>query len=135
MNDTCANINYKNAQAQHAARESTAMHMLLHFKDKVIEEKGFVLRIVKQGIVLLVPKYGLESIAYFDESHHGHVDVENQIVVDEQGIELKQLDKVDIRATVVDISDYEDLPNLKMDLQIVSPPTTILTGRKSRRTK
>lgn len=50
--------------AQHAARSSVELFTHLFFKNKVEEEEGYVIRILKNAFIVLVPKYGIEGIVY-----------------------------------------------------------------------
>ncbi len=50
--------------AQQAARSSVELFTHLFFKNKVEEEEGYVIRILKNAFIVLVPKYGIEGIVY-----------------------------------------------------------------------
>lgn len=50
--------------AQQAARSSVELFTHLFFKNKVEEEEGYVIRILKNAFIVLVPKYGIEAIVY-----------------------------------------------------------------------
>ncbi|KAG0330708.1 exosome catalytic subunit dis3 [Podila humilis] len=64
MNELTAVLNHRNRMAQHAARSSVELFTHLFFKNKVEEEEGFVIRILKNAFIVLVPKYGIEGIVY-----------------------------------------------------------------------
>ncbi|KAG0328695.1 exosome catalytic subunit dis3 [Podila horticola] len=64
MNELCGVLNHRNRMAQHAARSSVELFTHLFFKNKVEEEEGYVIRILKNAFIVLVPKYGIEGIVY-----------------------------------------------------------------------
>ncbi|KAG0288566.1 exosome catalytic subunit dis3 [Linnemannia gamsii] len=64
MNDLCGNLNHRNRMAQQAARSSVELFTHLFFKNKTEEEDGYVIRILKNAFIVLVPKYGIEGIVY-----------------------------------------------------------------------
>ena len=47
--------------AQMAGRASTELHTLYYFKDRVVSERGIIIRVRENGIVVLVPRFGIES--------------------------------------------------------------------------
>ncbi|EEB10710.1 Exosome complex exonuclease RRP44, putative [Pediculus humanus corporis] len=62
--ELCNNLNYRNQMAQYAARASVALHTHLFFRDKVQDEEGYILRVRKNALQILIPKYGLEGTLY-----------------------------------------------------------------------
>ena len=42
--------------AQQAARSSVELYTLLFFKNKSIKEEAYVIRVLKNGLVVLIPK-------------------------------------------------------------------------------
>ncbi|KAG0315372.1 exosome catalytic subunit dis3 [Dissophora globulifera] len=64
MNELCGVLNHRNRMAQQAARSSVELFTHLFFKNKVEEEEGYVIRILKNAFIVLVPKYGIEGIVY-----------------------------------------------------------------------
>jgi exosome complex exonuclease DIS3/RRP44 len=64
MNELCNVLNHRNRMAQQAARSSVELFTHLFFKNKVQEEEGYVIRILKNAFIVLVPKYGIEGIVY-----------------------------------------------------------------------
>ncbi|KAI9098207.1 hypothetical protein DFS34DRAFT_102905 [Phlyctochytrium arcticum] len=57
-------LNYRHRQAQQASRSSVELFTNLFFKDKVIKEEGYVIRVMKNGFSVLIPKYGIEGYVY-----------------------------------------------------------------------
>ncbi|KAG0260863.1 exosome catalytic subunit dis3 [Mortierella polycephala] len=64
MNELCDGLNHRHRMAQQAGRSSVELFTHLFFKNKVEEEEGYVIRILKNAFIVLVPKYGIESIVY-----------------------------------------------------------------------
>ncbi|KAI1313414.1 exosome catalytic subunit dis3 [Mortierella claussenii] len=64
MNELCGVLNHRNRMAQQAGRSSVELFTHLFFKNKVEEEEGYVIRILKNAFIVLVPKYGIEGIVY-----------------------------------------------------------------------
>ncbi|KAF9971912.1 exosome catalytic subunit dis3 [Actinomortierella ambigua] len=85
MGKLCDVLNYRHRMAQQAARSSVELYTHLFFKNKVSEEEGFVIRVLKNAFIVLIPKYGIESIVYATtkgQSHGGdHAHGEQQILV------------------------------------------------------
>ncbi|KAL2912650.1 exosome catalytic subunit dis3 [Polyrhizophydium stewartii] len=57
-------LNYRNRMAQQASRSSVELYTNLFFKGKTVVEEAYVIRILKNGCSLLIPKYGVESFVY-----------------------------------------------------------------------
>eukprot|EP01134_Creolimax_fragrantissima_P000116 CFRG0116T1 len=64
----CDNLNYRHRNAQFAGRASVELYTHLFFKDKVVEEDGYVIRVKDNALIVIVPKYGFESVLYFDKA-------------------------------------------------------------------
>lgn len=62
MEELCKNLNFRNRMAQMAGRSSVELFTNLFFKDRVCLEDGYVTRVLKNGFVVLVPKYGIETV-------------------------------------------------------------------------
>ncbi|KAL3893818.1 MAG: hypothetical protein SGCHY_005620 [Lobulomycetales sp.] len=59
-------LNYRHRQAQQASRSSVELYTNIFFRGKErLVEDGFVIRLLKNGISVLIPRYGLESIVHF----------------------------------------------------------------------
>jgi len=66
-------INRRHHMAQMAGRASTELHTLYYFKDRVVSERGIIIRVRENGIVVLVPRFGIESMIFLVE--HGSVGI------------------------------------------------------------
>ncbi|KAK3498182.1 mitotic control protein dis3 [Neurospora crassa] len=58
----CKNINVRHRNAQLAGRASIAYYVGQALRGKATEEDGFVMKIFSNGFVVLVPKFGIESL-------------------------------------------------------------------------
>ncbi|KAJ3385059.1 hypothetical protein HDU84_002473 [Entophlyctis sp. JEL0112] len=57
-------LNFRHRNAQHASRSSVELFTNLFFKNKVIREEGFVIRVLKNGFTVLIPRFGIEGIVH-----------------------------------------------------------------------
>ena len=64
----CNHLNKRHKNAQYAARASINLHTHLFFKNKDAVEEAFVLFVKKNAIQVLIPKFGLESTIFFDDT-------------------------------------------------------------------
>jgi len=53
----CEVLNNRHRMAQLAARSSVELHTNIFFKGKTEQNEGYVIRILKNGFVVLVPRY------------------------------------------------------------------------------
>ncbi|KAM7222276.1 hypothetical protein V8F06_002303 [Rhypophila decipiens] len=58
----CKNINVRHRNAQLAGRASIAYYVGQSLRGKATEEDGFVIKIFSNGFVVLVPRFGIESL-------------------------------------------------------------------------
>ncbi|EOO02468.1 putative mitotic control protein dis3 protein [Phaeoacremonium minimum UCRPA7] len=58
----CRNINVRHRNAQLAGRASIAYYVGQAVRGKVTEEDGFIMKIFSNGFVVLVPRFGIESL-------------------------------------------------------------------------
>jgi exosome complex exonuclease DIS3/RRP44 len=56
MSEISDNLNYRHRQAQQASRSSVELYTNLYFRNKTVEEEAFVIRVVKNGFIVLIPK-------------------------------------------------------------------------------
>ena len=78
IKDVCSNLNQRNLMAQLAGRASVSLHTQLFFKAKNIEAPGLIMRCRSNGIIVLVPEYGLESMIKL-VTYEGRGEVRKQI--------------------------------------------------------
>lgn len=58
----CKNINIRHKNAQDAGRASIAYYVGQALRGKATEEDGFVMKIFSNGFVVLVPRFGIDSL-------------------------------------------------------------------------
>merc|ERR1712182_187367 len=54
-------INYRHRNAQFAGRASVELHTLIFFRDKSVTAGARIMSVKSNGLVVLVPKYGIEG--------------------------------------------------------------------------
>lgn len=121
MKGLCDNLNSRNRMAQQAGRSSVELFTSLFFRNKTEVCEGRIVRILKNGISVLVPKYGIETIVYTNVSTKGN----SPFVYDDEGkslvagdIVLKTFDGVKVEITVE--GDVEGMRQ-KMNMKLVEP--------------
>lgn len=62
LSDVCDNLNYRNRMAQQAQRASIDFFSALFFRGKTVTEDAYVIRMMKNALIVLVPKYGMECV-------------------------------------------------------------------------
>ncbi|KAJ3297254.1 exosome catalytic subunit dis3 [Borealophlyctis nickersoniae] len=62
--EICDVLNYRHRQAQQASRSSVELHTNVFFRDKNVTEEAYVIRVMKNGFSVLIPKYGIEGYVY-----------------------------------------------------------------------
>ncbi|CAO3623431.1 unnamed protein product [Mucor hiemalis] len=121
MKELCDNLNFRNRMAQQASRSSVELFTSLYFKNKVEVEEGRVLRVLKNGFIVLVPKYGIETIVYTSKEAGGpspftYNDEEKSLVAGD--VKLKTFDTVKVEITV---EGDEQGMRQKMNMKLVEP--------------
>ncbi|CAG8501894.1 15486_t:CDS:10 [Rhizophagus irregularis] len=136
----CDVLNHRHRMAQMAARSSVELHTNLFFKGKTEQVEGYVTRVLKNGFVVLVQKYGIEGIVYSSDNsktklnttasnstsliiYNSHDNSLDSITGDGKKISIKLFDKV-----IVQVSVDEDLVGggaggmrQKLKLELVKP--------------
>ncbi|KYM94946.1 Exosome complex exonuclease RRP44 [Cyphomyrmex costatus] len=64
----CHNLNYRKRMAQYAGRASVALHTHIFFRNRILDEEGYILFVRKNALQILIPKYGLEGTLYLNNS-------------------------------------------------------------------
>ena len=62
MRALCDNLNRRHLMAALAGRASGSLHTNIFFKDRIVMERGLVMRLKANGAVVLVPRFGLEAV-------------------------------------------------------------------------
>ncbi|KAL1634779.1 exosome catalytic subunit dis3 [Neofusicoccum ribis] len=105
----CKNINVRHRNAQFAGRASIEYYVGQALKGRVIDEEGFVMRIFSNGIVVFVPRFGIESLIRLRDlatpEPDAEFDAENYVltVSGSRSVKLELFQKVTVR-----ISDEQE---------------------------
>lgn len=81
MNRYAEAINQRHRCAQYASRSSTLLHTVLLFRrqgEKSLVETARVIRIMGNGLVVLVPRYGVEGVVHVKEEEGAQVDEQGE---------------------------------------------------------
>ncbi|RPA89543.1 RNB-domain-containing protein [Choiromyces venosus 120613-1] len=62
LEGVCGNINNRHRNAQMAGRSSVEYYVGQALRGKVIEEEGYIMRIFSNGLVVFVPRFGVEGL-------------------------------------------------------------------------
>ena len=113
------NLNLRHTMAQHAGRASVGLHTLIFFRGREAEEEAFIIKVRENGVVVLVPRYGIEGIVYVCASgapnpfeYDAKLDV-----LRHRTCTLKTFDKVKVRISV----DQSRPHRPRLELAIVEP--------------
>lgn len=105
----CKNINVRHRNAQFAGRASIEYYVGQALKGRVIDEEGFVMRIFSNGVVVFVPRFGIESLIRLRDlampEPNAEFDAENYVltVSGSRNVKLELFQKVMVR-----ISDEQE---------------------------
>jgi exosome complex exonuclease DIS3/RRP44 len=125
--------------AQQASRSSVELYTNLFFKSKVIEEEAYVIRVLKNGMVVLIPKYGVESIVYTtntDGTPLMKLNSENSELSTLDGkITIKLFDKVMVKVQVMDMDENSHRSKLVLTLLKPTLPSDLPTSQSQPKKK
>jgi exosome complex exonuclease DIS3/RRP44 len=62
LEGVCKNINVRHRNAQQAGRASVEYYVGQALKGRVVDEDGFIMRVFSNGIVVFVPRFGIEGL-------------------------------------------------------------------------
>lgn len=119
----CNHLNHRHKMAQYAARASVRLHTQIFFRDKDVVEEGFVLFVHHNALQVLIPKYGLESMLFFDEKSSSAESKLSVIPNDEtlslevQGITFHLFDRVMVKLQI----EKSSIQQSKLKLYLVDP--------------
>ena len=120
------NLNLRHTMAQHAGRASVGLHTLIFFRGRDEEEDAYVIKVRENGVVVLVPRYGIEGIVYVCESggHNPFSFDQAEDTLRAPGCVLRTFDKVRVRIRV----NTEKAHKPKLELSIVEPQLPARAG-------
>ena len=128
MQELTDNINQRHTLAQHAGRASVALHTLIFFRHKEAVEDGHIIKVRENGVVVLVPRYGIEGIVYIcgpGEASPFEYDGKKDVLRAPSCV-LKTFDKVRVKISV----DSSRPHRPKLELAIVEPSLPKARGSK-----
>lgn len=101
MNRYADAINVRHRCAQFASRASTLLHTVLLFRNEgeTICEKARIIRVLGNGLVVLVPRYGVEGIVHVDQEQ-GVVDETGGCMRLKDGREFRVLGEVQVQIRI-----------------------------------
>jgi exosome complex exonuclease DIS3/RRP44 len=109
MNELADVINERHHCAQFAARSSTALHTVLLFKDRdTLTEAARIVKVLDNGLVVLVPRYGVEGIVHVDDDRSPHLDDVQQVLRTNDGKSYKILQTVRVQIRVDSAPERRD---------------------------
>jgi exoribonuclease R len=65
MAEIVDNMNLRHYNAQHAGRSSSQLYTLIFFRDKETLADARIVRVQANGLIVFVPKFGIEGPVYF----------------------------------------------------------------------
>ena len=119
----CNLLNHRHKMAQYAARASVTLHTQIFFRDKTPVEEGFVLFVHHNALQVLIPKYGLEGMLFFDVSSKDSAAKLSVVPNDEvpslevQGTVFHLFDRLRVKVQV----EKSSIQQSKLKLYLVSP--------------
>ncbi|KAJ3443927.1 exosome complex exonuclease rrp44 [Anaeramoeba flamelloides] len=119
-------INHCHRMAQSASRDSISLHSLIFFKEKLMDEDGYVINVKKNAFIVLVPHYGVEGIIYVSgkdgkskvPNYNFHFNEKKQMLISSK-LKIKVFDKVKVR--VESTKTVEHGGNIKIILSLLKP--------------
>ncbi|KAJ3031722.1 UNVERIFIED_CONTAM: hypothetical protein HDU68_000657 [Siphonaria sp. JEL0065] len=124
-------LNFRHRNAQQASRSSVELFTNLFFKNKIIQEEGFVIRILKNGFSVIIPRFGIEGIVHSkavtaskDDSSSPelleHDPITNTLSCPVTGAKISIFKKVIVRIQVEE-AGHEAAQRSKLVVKLVEP--------------
>ncbi|KAJ3068868.1 hypothetical protein HDU98_008029 [Podochytrium sp. JEL0797] len=121
-------LNFRHRNAQQAARSSVELFTNLFFKNKNIQEEGFVIRIMKNGFSVIIPRFGIEGLVHAktaskDENAPAiltHDPITNTLICPATGAKISIFQKVVVRIKVEE-AGHEAAQRSKLVVSLVEP--------------
>ncbi|XP_070553170.1 exosome complex exonuclease RRP44-like [Ptychodera flava] len=115
----CNNLNYRHKMAQYAGRASVGLHTQLFFKDKSVDEEGFILFVRKNALQILIPKFGLEGTLFLKAEKGNSLFKFNEEESSQSAGEVKfrVFDRVIVQISI----DKSNIQHQKLQLKLVQP--------------
>ena len=124
----CNHLNHKHKMAQYAARASVRLHTEIFFRDKILVEEGFVLFVNRNALQVLIPKYGVEGMVFFDDGARENkrkTTTQRLAVVFDESVPSLSVEEVVFRlfdpVTVRVVVEKSSVQQSRLKLYLVSP--------------
>ena len=102
------NINMRHRNSQQAARASVELHTHIFFRKKAAETEARVIRVRANGIIVFVPKFGIEAPVIFEEVDGGKakcvLDEEAMTVTTGEGKTWKVFDSLRVKIEIEELA-------------------------------
>ncbi|OZJ01556.1 hypothetical protein BZG36_05343 [Bifiguratus adelaidae] len=121
MKELCDVLNYRHRMAQQAARGSVELFTNRFFKNKIEQVEAYVIKVLKNGFAVLVPKYGIEGLVYASagpkqespfEYNAQTMSLENA----QHNVKIRIFNRVIVQLTIEEIEEEGMRQKLKMSL-------------------
>jgi exosome complex exonuclease DIS3/RRP44 len=111
--------------AQQASRSSVELYTHLFFKGKLLTEEAYVIRVLVNGLVVLVPKYGVEGIVYTSPNPDDPPllvmdSTANRLVSVDGDATISLFQKVKVQISVIEAGDAA-AQRSKLQLRLLEP--------------
>ncbi|KNC77921.1 exosome complex exonuclease RRP44 [Sphaeroforma arctica JP610] len=116
----CDNLNYRHRNAQFAGRASVELYTHLFFKNRVVVEDGYIIRVKDNALIVIVPKYGFESVVYFDSQQTDYAEDKQALTLtteDGKPYKFHMFDRLKVQIHV----DSSNEQHQKLVMQLVEP--------------
>lgn len=124
----CNNLNHRHLMAQRASRASIKLHTHLFFKDKVVEEKAYVLFVKRNALQVLVPRYGLESMLFLESKEETSSTIKLEYDEIECSLSIGEVKFQTFDPIVVQLSvEKSGLQHSKIKLSLVKPVIPLIS--------
>ena len=121
LQEVCQNLNQRHRNAQLAGRASVEYYVGQALKGRVVEEQAYVMRVFSNGIVVFVPRFGIEGVIRLRDlaspEPKGELDAEAYVlrVSGSRKLEIGLFDKVKVRICDV-LEEGSGKRKVKMEL-------------------
>ncbi|KAI9018441.1 hypothetical protein DFJ74DRAFT_699635 [Hyaloraphidium curvatum] len=122
IDELCANLNLRHRMAQKASRSSVELYTQLYFRGKRFEEDGYVIRVMKTGFVVLVPRFGIEGIVHVSRAAGEPSTLvydEDEQVLRQDEVIIRVFSKVVVQITVEEMGQQSS--RSKLVLKLLNP--------------
>ncbi|KAK8809491.1 hypothetical protein WA158_000434 [Blastocystis sp. Blastoise] len=89
MHETCENMNLRHLNAQLAGRDSVQLYTYIYFNKRDETAVGICMKCWKNGIVVWIPKFGIEGPIHFTKGNKNSLMNLNDYIYDEEDLVLK----------------------------------------------